>query len=124
MKAPRRIGVWLDHSLARLIEYNTEDYKANTIASDIKRLDNQEGVQHSENLLHHKENQHLQAFYKEIIAKLQHYDEIVLFGPTNAKTELYNLIRSEHKYDHLKIDTKPADKMSPAEEHAFVTDHF
>ncbi|MGL2967027.1 hypothetical protein [Flavobacterium sp. XGLA_31] len=124
MKATKRLGVWLDHSVARLMEYSVENHQVKTLESDIKGLDHQEGVQHSESLLHHKENQNIKAFYKDIIAVLQNYDEIVLFGPTSAKTELYNLIREDHKYDHLKIETKPADKMSPAEEHAFVVHHF
>ena len=124
MKATKRIGIWLDHSTARVMEYSTEDHQVTTLESDLNGLDNQDGLQHSESLLHHKENQNLKAFYKEIIAVLKDYDEILLFGPTNAKTELYNLIREEHKYDHLKIAAKPAEKMTPPEEHAFVVEHF
>jgi stalled ribosome rescue protein Dom34 len=124
MKATKKVGIWLDHTTARVIEYNTEELKATTVKSDLKGLDNQEGVQHSESLLHHKENQHLKDYYKNLITILKDYDEILLFGPTTAKTELYNLIREEHKYDHLKIDTKATVKMSPPEEHAFVVNHF
>ena len=124
MKATKKVGIWLDHTTARVIEYNTEELKATTVKSDLKGLDNQEGVQHSERLLHHKENQHLKDYYKNLITILKEYDEILLFGPTTAKTELYNLIREEHKYDHLKIETKTSVKMSPPEEHAFVVNHF
>ena len=124
MKATRKVGIWLDHTTARIIEYNTEELKATTIKSDLQGLDNQDSLQHSESLLHHKENQKLKAFYKAIIAIVENYDEILLFGPTTAKTELFNLIRKEHKYDHLKIETKSAEKMTPTEEHAFVVNHF
>ncbi|MFM2231283.1 MAG: hypothetical protein RL607_2541, partial [Bacteroidota bacterium] len=124
MKAKRKVGIWLDHTTARVIEYNTEELKATTIKSDLQGLDNQDSLQHSESLLHHKENQKLKAFYKDIIAILENYDEILLFGPTTAKTELFNLIRKEHKYDHLKIETKSAEKMTEHEEHAFVVNHF
>jgi hypothetical protein len=124
MKAKRKVGIWLDHTTARVIEYNTEELKATTIKSDLLGLDNQDGLQHSESLLHHKENQKLKAFYKDIIAIVENYDEILLFGPTTAKTELFNLIRKEHKYDHLKIENKSAEKMTPPDEHAFVVNHF
>ncbi len=124
MKATRRLGIWLDHTTARAMEYSTEGHQVKTLESNNKGLDNQEGEQHSESVLHHKENQQLKAFYKDIIAILRDYDEILLFGPTNAKTELYNLIREDHKYDHLRIETKPAEKMSSAEEHAFVVNYF
>lgn len=124
MKATKRIGVWMDHSTARLMEYTTEDYKVEKIESEIYGLDNQEGLQHSENVLHNKQNHSITAYYKSLIEKIKDYDEIVLFGPTTAKTELFNLIREEHKYDALKIETKPADKMSYDEQHVFIQEYF
>jgi stalled ribosome rescue protein Dom34 len=124
MKATKRLGIWMDHSVARLMEYTSEDFKVKTIDSNATSLDHQEGLQHSESLLHNKENQTLKAYYKSLIDVIKNYDEIVLFGPTNAKTELYNLIREEHKYDKLKIETKPANKMSYEEQHAFIQEYF
>jgi stalled ribosome rescue protein Dom34 len=124
MKAKRKVGIWLDHATARVIEYNTQEIKAITIKSDLLGLDNQDSSQHSESLLHHKENKKLKAFYKAIIAIVENYDEILLFGPTTAKTELLNLIREEHKYEHLKIENKSAQKMTPPDEHTFVVNHF
>lgn len=124
MKATKRLGIWLDHSTAHAMEYSTEDHKGTTLESNLKGLDNQDGLQHSESLLHHKENQHLKAFYKDLTAIIKEYDEILLFGPTNAKTELFNLIREERKYDALKIEVKSAEKMSYAQEHSFVVNHF
>ncbi|TBX68721.1 hypothetical protein EZL74_07965 [Flavobacterium silvisoli] len=124
MKATKRVGVWMDHATARVMEYHTEEQRIKLVTADHKGLDNQEGLQHSESLLHHKENQSIKAFYKDILNILKDYDEIVLFGPTEAKNELYNLIREEHKYDHLKIATLPADKMSYEEQHDFVVHYF
>ena len=124
MKAKKRIGIWMDHSTAHLIEYSSEAYQVKNINADIKGLDNQEGLQHSESILHHKENQHIKAFYKELIDVIKEFEEILIFGPTNAKTELYNLIREEHKYDHLKIEIKTTTKMSFMEAHDFIVDHF
>lgn len=124
MKAAKRIGIWMDHSTAHLMEYTVEDFKVVTIKSELEGLDNQDGLQHSESLLHHKENQSLKAYYKSLVEKIRDYDEIVLFGPTTAKTELFNLIREEHKYDHLKIEVKSADKMSYEEQHLFIKDYF
>lgn len=123
MKATKRIGVWMDHSTARLMEYTTEDYKVITVDSEMDELE-KHSVRHSESLQHNKENQSLKTFYKSLIEKIRDYDEIVLFGPTTAKTELFNLIREDHKYDHLKIETKPAEKMSYEEQHQFIKEYF
>ena len=114
----------MDHSVARLMEYTDEEYKVITVDSNINGLDNQDGLQHSESLLHNKENQAKRVYYKSIIDSLKNYDEIVLFGPSTAKTELYNMIREDHRYDKLKIETKPANKMSYDEQHIFIKDYF
>ena len=124
MKATKRLGIWMDHAVARLMEYNVENINIQTITSDASHLDNQERVQHSESLLHNKESQVVRAYYNSLIAVIKDYDQVVLFGPTTAKTELYNLIREEHKYDKIKIETKPADKMSFEEQHIFILDYF
>jgi stalled ribosome rescue protein Dom34 len=124
MKTTKRLGIWMDHSTARMMEFTVEDFKVHTLESQLDGLDNQDGLKHSESLLHNKENQTLKSFYKSLIETIKNFDEIVLFGPTTAKTELYNLIREDHKYDHLKIETKAANKMSYEEQHAFIKDYF
>jgi hypothetical protein len=123
-KTPKRLGIWMDHSNARLMEYTSDDFSVNTIESKLANLDYQPSELHSESLLHNKENQSLKAYYKELIDVIKNYDEIILFGPTNAKTELYNLIRAEHRFDKLKIETKSANKMSYEEQHVFIKDYF
>ena len=48
----------------------------------------------------------------------------LFFGPTTAKTELFNLIREDHKYDHLKIGNQTSRKMSYEEQHHFIKEYF
>ena len=124
MKVAKRVGIWMDHSVARVMEYRVEDFKVQIVESQLQGLDNQEGLQHSESLLHHKENQTIKIYYKSLIKIIRNYDEIILFGSTNAKTELFNLIREDHKYDNLKIEIKPTDKMTYEEQHSFMKDYF
>ncbi len=47
-----------------------------------------------------------------------------LFGPTNAKTELVNILKSDHHFDKVKIDVKPADKMTVNQQEEFVKEYF
>lgn len=124
MKIAKKLGIWMDHSFARVMEYVVDDFKVQIVESKLDGLDNQAGVQHSESLLHHKENQSMKNYYKSLIEIINKFDEIVIFGPTNAKTELYNLIRENHKYDNLKIEIKSTDKMSYEQQHAFIKDYF
>ena len=39
MKAAKRIGIWMDHSTAHLMEYTVEDFKVVTIKSELEGLD-------------------------------------------------------------------------------------
>jgi stalled ribosome rescue protein Dom34 len=41
--------------------------------------------------LHSKRQQMNEAYYKEIAAVILKYDNVILFGPTNAKTELHSV---------------------------------
>ena len=124
MKHKENIGIWMDHSVARVMKYNADDFKVQVVESQLEGLDNQDGLQHSESLLHHKENQSIKSYYKSLIEIIRNYDEILLFGPTSAKTELFNLIREDHKYDNLKIEVKPTDKMNYEEQHLFMKEYF
>jgi hypothetical protein len=49
---------------------------------------------------------------------------VILFGPTDAKIELFNLIKNNRQFEHIKIATLPADKMTENQQHAFVKDYF
>ena len=48
----------------------------------------------------------------------------MLFGPTDAKTELFNLLKADHHFDKINIETKHADKMTENQQHAFVREYF
>jgi ADP-heptose:LPS heptosyltransferase len=124
MKTKKRVGIWMDHSNARVMEYSIDDYQVTVVESKFSKPVNQTGMLHSENLLHNKEKQSDKAYFKELIEIIKDYDEIILFGPTDAKTELFNLIKSDHRYDKLKIETKSANKMSDNQMHAFIKDYF
>ena len=73
----------------------------------------------------HNKEQHKQAtYYKALTNIIRNYQEVLLFGPTEAKVELFNFIREDHKYDKIKIEVKNTDKMSNVEQHHFVRDYF
>jgi hypothetical protein len=75
-------------------------------------------------LMHNKEQQMHEAYYSEIADEILKYDHVLLFGPTNAKTELYNYLNKDLHFKDLTIDVKSSDKMSQNEKFAFVRNHF
>jgi stalled ribosome rescue protein Dom34 len=42
--------------------------------------------------MHQKEQHEQSDYYKKIGEAIKNYQEVLLFGPTNAKTELLNLL--------------------------------
>jgi hypothetical protein len=124
MTDKKYLGIWMDHSVAHFIEYSnystpieneditlTQEEK-NTVASD------------SESTIHNKENQKQGEFYKKLADVIKDYDEVLLFGPTDAKAELHNLLKEDHHFDDIKIEVKSADHLTQNQEVAFVKAHF
>jgi hypothetical protein len=48
----------------------------------------------------------------------------LLFGPTDAKVELLNILKADLSFSKIKIETMQSDKMTENQEHAFVKDYF
>lgn len=122
MKAIKRIGVWMDNSIAHVVGFILEPFEISTVEAEQTIQDN--SIVLGEKRIHNKEqNQHHNYFkrLKEIIAQ---YDEVILFGPTNAKMELFNILKGDNHFDGIKIEVKQTDKMTPNQKLAFVGEYF
>lgn len=117
------IGVWMDHSNAHVISIDDEK-NVYTINSKFNFDVKVEALSRSEDIMHNKEQQLQEAYYREIAEKILKYDHVLLFGPTNAKTELNNYLNKDLHFKDNKIDIEPADKMTVNEKYAFVLNHF
>jgi hypothetical protein len=124
MTTAKMAGIWMDHASAHLIECNDGAAATKTILSAFTHQQKEHSLGKSENLMHNKE-QHVEAdFYKQIGELIKNYDEVLLFGPTKAKLELLNILKEDHRFSQIKIETKQADKMTENQQHAFVKDYF
>ncbi|MDM8159585.1 hypothetical protein QUH73_07160 [Labilibaculum sp. K2S] len=52
------------------------------------------------------------------------YSEVLLFGPTNAKTELYNLLKEDSHFNNIKINVETTDNLTENQMYEFVKEHF
>ena len=117
----KKIGIWMDHSHAHLIEYGDNIKETDNII--LRTSNNDKGKQNAdqnESMIHNKEQQDQAKYYKKLSDKLLDFDIVLLFGPTDAKTELLQILKDDHHFDQIKIDIKPADKMTENQKHAFV----
>lgn len=123
MKTQKRLGIWMDHSTANLLDLNAKK-DSHSIESKFNESTKEEALQRSESLMHNKRQQMQEEYYKEIAAVILKYDHVLLFGPTNAKTELHNFLNKDSHFKDVKIDVASADKMTENEKNAFVKKHF
>lgn len=124
MTKARYLGIWMDHSNAHLMEFSPDIIETKVIASKFSHQEKEHALNKGEYMMHNKE-QHQQAeYYKKLGETILNYEAVVVFGPTDAKSELINLLKKDHRFEKIKIETKHADKMTENQQHAFVKDYF
>jgi|ERR1700722_2418877 hypothetical protein len=124
MVAAKSLGIWMDHSRAHVMEFTTDPIETKTIESKFTHDVKEQSQNKSENLMHNKEQHQQSSYYKQLGEIIKKYEEVILFGPTSAKVELLNILRSDHLFAKIKIEVKQADKMTENQEHAFVREYF
>lgn len=114
----------MDHASASLMEYTADPIETKVIASNFTHETKIDGLGRSEHQMHNKEQHQQSEYYKKLGEVIIQYGEVVLFGPTVAKSELFNILRADHRFEKIKINVKQADKMTENQQHAFVKAYF
>ena len=124
MKKVKSLGIWMDHANAHLMEFTTDPIETKKIHSKFTHHEKEQSLSKGESLMHNKE-QHQQAdYYQKLSEAILNYEEVLLFGPTDAKVELLNILKTNQHFKNIKIEVKQADKMTENQEHAFVKEYF
>lgn len=123
MKTNKNLGIWMDHSISHLIDLNAKKNNR-SISSKFTSNTKEEALNRSEKGMHNKRQQMHEAYYQEIADEILKFDHVLLFGPTNAKTELHNYLNKDLHFKDIKIDIDSADNMTENEQFAFVRKHF
>ena len=125
MKATKKnLGIWMDHSNAHLIALTTDPIETKIISSKFTHQEKENSLGKSESLMHNKER-HQQAEYYQVLAEeIKNYEAVILFGPTDAKVELFNVLKTDQRFVKTKIEVKQSDKMTNNQKHAYVREYF
>jgi len=124
MKLTKQLGIWMDHSNAHLMKLVNGIIETNNIESQSEDDVDQQDAFKDESHILNKEQGLLSSYYKKLGDQILEYDEVLLFGPTEAKSELMNLLNVNHLFDKIKIEVKPADKMTEIQMITFVKEYF
>ena len=123
MKDAKKLGIWMDHSRAYILEVNNGSIISNTIES-VPMQGEKQNFGKDESLRHNTEQDQLSDFFKRLSTAIIGYTEVILFGPTNAKTELYNLLKEDSHFNKIKIEIETTDNLTENQMHAYVKEHF
>lgn len=78
----------------------------------------------NEQLIHHQEKQQLSTYYKRIAEQIKGYTEVVLFGSTDAKVDLFTFLNQEEPFRKIKMEIKNTAKMNDNQKKYFVKSYF
>lgn len=120
----KSLGIWMDHSNAHLMEFTTDPIETKIIFSKFTHAEKENSFVKSEHLMHNKEQNHQAEYFKTLGEVIKDYEKVILFGPTDAKVELFNVLKTDHHFAKTKIEVKQSDKMTENQKHAFVREYF
>jgi hypothetical protein len=121
MKKTKLLGVWMDHSIAHAMTLANDSIRTEIIEAG---QDHDGTLSRSENVSNNKEQQQQGSYYKRIGEVVKNYEKVLFFGPTNAKSELANLLKEDHQFDAIEMEVRSADKMNEHQMQAFVKEYF
>ncbi|MCG6191273.1 hypothetical protein [Maribellus maritimus] len=124
MNSKKHLGIWMDHSTANIMELSNAKVVSKIIESIPAFPEQLQNLRMDESLMHNKKQNERSAFYKKMSYVINDYSDVLLFGPTNAKTELFNLLKNNHHFDNKRIAVQSADNMTENQQEAFVKDFF
>ncbi|HUZ61012.1 MAG TPA: hypothetical protein VMU83_19720 [Hanamia sp.] len=123
MTKTKNLGIWMDHASAHVMEI-ADPIVTNIVVSESTHEEKEKTLQKGESMMHNKEQQQQGEYYKSLCETIKNYDDVLLFGPTDAKVELLNILKADLSFSKIKIEIRQTDKMTENQEHAFVREYF
>jgi len=120
MKSTKQLGIWMDHSTANIMELIDDKVVTLTLESTPAFPEQVQNLRMDESLMHNKEQNKQADFYRQLSYIINDYNEVLLFGPTDAKTELFNLLKGNRRFEKIKISVQSTDNMTDNQRQAFM----
>ena len=124
MKNVKKLGIWMDHSNAFVLELANDTIIESSVVIETTLQDEEDVLNKTENNVNNKKHQFQSNFYKKLSDIIKNFHEVILFGPTDAKNTLFNLLKADHFFENIKVEIKNSDKMTTNQMHHFVKEYF
>jgi len=121
-----KVGIWIDHKKAVIVSALSDGVTTKTLESEVEahpRYAGQQGAE-GEKKYEERHSQHLDRYYDEVIRQLTDADELLIFGPGEAKLELKERLRRSKAHSERTIGIETTDKLTDPQIVAKVKEHF
>ena len=116
-----RVGLWIDHQKAVIVSISEKGESVSKIESGAKHLEyrgptrtrNAYSTQYGkgDDQLDKQFEQQLHKYYAQVMTHLRGAESVLVFGPSEAKSELKHLI-DRNKGLRCEVHAEPADRMT------------
>ena len=124
MNIIKNLAIRMDHTKAHLMEYETGNLKSRVILSSFNQLKKKDSLKSSEKQMHHKEMGETSTYYQQISEEILKYTNVLIFGPTDAKLEMLNILQKDRRFEKIQFEVLSTDVMTENQERAFVKSYF
>jgi hypothetical protein len=129
-----RIGLWIDHRRAVIVQPSDTVEDINVILSNTERHPGRDDVERpreafeslqvqADDVTDRKFEQHLNTYYDEVIACVKGANSLLIMGPGEAKGELVRRLEHKHKSERV-VEVETTDKLTDRQVVAKVHEHF
>ena len=122
MGKTNQLGIWMDHSVAYLMEFTTKPFEIQTIVSEFTLEEKTYNFFKKKSPISNIQKKY--SFYNRIAKEIINCQEIILFGPSDAKNDFFDLLSEDERFYKLKVEIKETDKMNVNQQHAFINEYF
>lgn len=124
MKNTNQLGLWMDDSVAYLMQFTTKPFEIQTIVSEFLLEEKKSTLFKNKELLSSFKEITLNKHFNKIGKEILKYEKIILFGPSEMKFNFFDFLSEDERFLKLKIEIKDADKMNVNQQHDFINEYF
>ncbi len=125
-------GIWIDHKLAQIVKANLagDSFTITSVESDVEghAKESDEGGDHFTIVNQHKQEsrrgEQMKHFGEEVISHIQDAEEIVIFGPGEAKHEFKHILEKHKALAGKLKSVETTDRLTEAELREFTKKVF
>ena len=121
-----KVGIWIDHKKAVIVSASADGVTTKTLESDVESHPRYAGQQEGggEKKYEERHTEQLDRYYDEVVRQLTDADELLIFGPGEAKLELKERLRRSKAHSECTVDIATTDKLTDPQIVAKVKEHF